>query len=252
MQRLIYQLPKPRPDGQTVPSLTPVEFLERLATLIPPPRRHRHRYLGAQCPLRAAVTARAGLPMEGPAHASSRPAQAPTREVTETSRSPWTYLWAMLLARIYPAFMRSRRSLHLDRHRYTHAQAPDTTPKTHPRATPNHRGPPRASALSDAMVTAGARIALHVNIRVGHVPGGQARSPHDERGPRPWDARKALLRRGVGASGLSVAAEGPPPRRACSAPTDRSFPRLFLPIAALNRHRRTRVQAPNTTPKTHP
>ena len=26
-----------------------------------------------------------------------------------------------------------------------------------------------------------------------------------------WDARKALLRRGVGASRLSVAAEGPPP-----------------------------------------
>ncbi len=42
--------------------------------------------------------------MEGPALASSRPAQAPTREVTETSRSPSTYLWAMLLARIYEVF----------------------------------------------------------------------------------------------------------------------------------------------------
>ncbi len=41
MQRLIYQLPNPRPDGQPVLSLTPMEFLERLATLIPPPRRHR-------------------------------------------------------------------------------------------------------------------------------------------------------------------------------------------------------------------
>jgi putative transposase len=29
MQRLIYQLPKPRPDGQTVLSLTPMEFFER-------------------------------------------------------------------------------------------------------------------------------------------------------------------------------------------------------------------------------
>ena len=39
-----------------------------------------------------------------------------------------------------------------------------------------------------------------------------------------WDARKALFRRGVGASRLSVAAEGPPLRKACSAPTGRRFP----------------------------
>jgi len=50
MQCLIYHLPKPRPDGQTVLSLTPMEFLERLATLIPPPRRHRHRYHGVWRP----------------------------------------------------------------------------------------------------------------------------------------------------------------------------------------------------------
>ncbi len=146
---VIYQLPKPRPDGQTVLSLTPMEFeayipvlagdllslrrcafLERLATSSPtaPPasvsrRLGAHRFAGSNgtalagpdrtdprdgvrnAPLRAAVIARAGLPMEGPAHASSRPAQAPTREVTETSHSPSTYWWAMCCS---PAFMKAR------------------------------------------------------------------------------------------------------------------------------------------------
>jgi hypothetical protein len=37
MQRLIYQLPKPRANGRTALSLTPMEFLERLAMLAPPP-----------------------------------------------------------------------------------------------------------------------------------------------------------------------------------------------------------------------
>jgi hypothetical protein len=52
-------------------------------------------------PLRAAVTAHAGLPMAGSALASSRPTPAPAQAATEKSRSPSTYLWAMLLARIY-------------------------------------------------------------------------------------------------------------------------------------------------------
>ncbi len=43
---LVYQLPKPLPDGRTALYLTPLELLERLAALIPPPRIHRHRYHG--------------------------------------------------------------------------------------------------------------------------------------------------------------------------------------------------------------
>jgi len=90
-------------------SLRRCAFLERLAT----PSSHPHGATGIGITvswrpmphyLRAAVTACARLPMEGPAHASSRPAQAPTREVTETSRSPSTYWWAMWLARIYEVF----------------------------------------------------------------------------------------------------------------------------------------------------
>ncbi|MGV7235232.1 MAG: transposase [Nitrosomonadaceae bacterium] len=49
-QRLVYRLPKPRPDGQTVLYLTPLEFLDKLAALIPPPRSHRHRYHGVLAP----------------------------------------------------------------------------------------------------------------------------------------------------------------------------------------------------------
>jgi len=79
MQRLIYQLPKPRPDGQTVLSLTPLEFLERLATLIPPPRRHRRSSHGVLACPGPAVTARAGLPNGGtrPSHRPSGRGRAP-------------------------------------------------------------------------------------------------------------------------------------------------------------------------------
>jgi len=58
--------PKARALGQTVLSLTPIAFLERVPTLIPPPRRHRHRYHGVlapNAPLRAGLTARAPLPV---------------------------------------------------------------------------------------------------------------------------------------------------------------------------------------------
>jgi hypothetical protein len=49
-QRLLYRLPKPRPDGCTVVTLTPLELIQRLAALIPSPRAHRHRYHGVLAP----------------------------------------------------------------------------------------------------------------------------------------------------------------------------------------------------------
>jgi hypothetical protein len=58
-QRLIYQLPKPGPDGRTQIILSPLELIGRIAALVPPPRQHRHRYYGVlapNSPLRAAVT----------------------------------------------------------------------------------------------------------------------------------------------------------------------------------------------------
>jgi hypothetical protein len=49
-----------RPGANGVVELTPFEFLDRLADLVPPPRKHRHRYHGvfaANHKLRRAVTA---------------------------------------------------------------------------------------------------------------------------------------------------------------------------------------------------
>jgi hypothetical protein len=40
---LVYRFPKPQPDGRTELRLSPLELIERLAALIPPPRLHRHR-----------------------------------------------------------------------------------------------------------------------------------------------------------------------------------------------------------------
>jgi len=57
---LVYQLPKPTPEGRTALALTPLELIDRLAALIPPPRVHRHRYSGVlapSSPWRAQVTA---------------------------------------------------------------------------------------------------------------------------------------------------------------------------------------------------
>ena len=48
-----------RPGANDVVELTPFEFLDRLADLVPPPRKHRHRYHGVFAPnhkLRRAVT----------------------------------------------------------------------------------------------------------------------------------------------------------------------------------------------------
>jgi hypothetical protein len=50
----------PRRGVNGVVELTPFEFLDRLADLVPPPRKHRHRYHGVFAPnhkLRRAVTA---------------------------------------------------------------------------------------------------------------------------------------------------------------------------------------------------
>ena len=48
-------------------TLSPLELIDRIAALVPPPRTHRHRYFGvlaANSPLRAAVTALAAAPAQ--------------------------------------------------------------------------------------------------------------------------------------------------------------------------------------------
>ena len=97
-ERLVYHLPKVQADGRTTLPLTPLELIDCLAQLVPPPRKHRHRYYGVfapNAPLRAAVAA-----------LTSADTDACTPERSETpaaarSRPSHVYLWAILLARLF-------------------------------------------------------------------------------------------------------------------------------------------------------
>ena len=105
-QQLVYHLPKSGADGKTAPPLTPLEFLDRIAALVPPLRKHRHRYhglLAPNSPLRPAVTACAGQPPEPSRSSVPTGKDTPaSSEVAETRRqSPACYSWAALIARIY-------------------------------------------------------------------------------------------------------------------------------------------------------
>ena len=87
--------------------LTPLEFLDRIAALLPPPRRYRHHVvLAPNSPLRQAVIAyrQPGLdtePTEPEPEATPPPEPAPQQS---GNRSPAHYLWAVLLARLFETF----------------------------------------------------------------------------------------------------------------------------------------------------
>ena len=99
-ERLRYELTKPGPGGSGPLLLTPLELIERIATLVPPPI-HRHRYFGVlapNSPMRAAVTALALAATTSPPAANPQPAAEPAQ------RRAARYAWALLLARIYQVF----------------------------------------------------------------------------------------------------------------------------------------------------
>jgi hypothetical protein len=106
---LIYHLSKPQPDGVWDLRLTPLELIDRIAALIPPPRIHRHRYHGVlapNSPLRASVVAlaQATASTPQPATASEPPPSQPIPvepPPAEPKRSPAHSIWAMLLARLF-------------------------------------------------------------------------------------------------------------------------------------------------------
>jgi hypothetical protein len=90
---------RPWPDGRTHLQLDPVEFLRKLAGIIPPPRAHLVRYHGVFAPrgrLRAAVTERVPL---GSASASS-PVPRPPGAI-KNPRVPTRLSWAGLLKRVF-------------------------------------------------------------------------------------------------------------------------------------------------------
>ena len=100
-EHLIYDNPKSSPGGSGPQLLTPLELLDRLAALVPPPRIHRHRYFGVlapNSPLRPAVTALALAATTSPPAPNPQPAAEPAY------RRAARYAWALLLARIYEVF----------------------------------------------------------------------------------------------------------------------------------------------------
>jgi hypothetical protein len=109
-------------------TLTPLELIDRIAALVPPPRTHRHRYFGVLAPnslLRAAVmemaqstavqapqlaqgradSACTGAGMGEGAHGVSKPLPTqPEPAQPVPPKRPAHYLWAVLIARIYEVF----------------------------------------------------------------------------------------------------------------------------------------------------
>lgn len=106
-EHLVYESLKPGPGGSVSLLLTPLELIERLASLIPPPRRHRHRYYGVlapNAPLRTVVTALAAEKVEATpptAMTEAVPATEPGATDEPIHRKAARYVWALLLARIY-------------------------------------------------------------------------------------------------------------------------------------------------------
>jgi len=106
-ERIVYRLPRPQRDGRTALSLTPLELIDHLAALIPPPRLHRHRYHGVlapNAPLRLAATSYgrdADLTHPPRPPVAAAPPPSPPAAVPPSGRSPAHYLCAMLLARLF-------------------------------------------------------------------------------------------------------------------------------------------------------
>jgi hypothetical protein len=109
------------PGANGVVELSPFEFLDRLADLVPPPRKHRHRYRGVFAPnhkLRPAVTAMAigniGKRPDTAAGAHSGNTHA-AEGCCDTQSKPRSHAtsrtaWAKLLARVGGSFHSSVRT----------------------------------------------------------------------------------------------------------------------------------------------
>jgi len=111
--KVAYRLPKPDLNGRTFLVMDPLELLDKLAKLIPPPRAHMVRYFGVLAPnshMRERVIESAGpsgaiqVRLEEAAQKMglvSKPSDAPTSEPEPLTKKKASRMWAMLIARIY-------------------------------------------------------------------------------------------------------------------------------------------------------
>ncbi len=94
--------PHPRADGATHLLLDPLELIEKLTLLIPPPRFHTlrfHRVLGPAAAWRSAVIpGRPEAVAEGPTAAGPRAAPSPGALGSQRERAS---MWAALLRRVF-------------------------------------------------------------------------------------------------------------------------------------------------------
>jgi len=106
--RLCYKLKRRWSDGTTHVIYEPVELMERLAALVPPPRFNITRFYGVLAPastIRPLVVPE-DKPTIGPRH-SSCPAKIETSQTAEAKTNgkrgiqPRNYSWAQLMMRVY-------------------------------------------------------------------------------------------------------------------------------------------------------
>ncbi len=104
--RLRYKLKRRWRDGTKAVIYEPLEFMERLATLVPPPRFNIIRYYGLLAP--ASSLRRYIVPQDkseiAPVHpgcSAKAPATEEAKAKTKRSKKPRNYSWALLLKRIF-------------------------------------------------------------------------------------------------------------------------------------------------------
>jgi len=110
-EKIIYELNKPSIDGKTELVFSPLEFIDKLAKLIPPPRKHRNRYHGVlapNSPYRSQVTAYAGKTITAEnkqlIEEADKAQQKNTKGDAKAERPKSSYLWAKLITRIFESF----------------------------------------------------------------------------------------------------------------------------------------------------
>jgi len=99
--RLAYRLKRPLADGREVLLLQPLELLRRLATLIPPPRRHLVRYHGVFGP--ASAWRGEVIPVVAPSAPPSKALPAAHSDAEPPAERPLAARipWAELLLRVF-------------------------------------------------------------------------------------------------------------------------------------------------------